>query len=90
MTVSDIGLLAGQENTQLPQKQTQTMSITRIAALNKPETSILILGTLVCAVDGTIFPIFGLLCAKVIVTFYKPPHELRSDSRFWSMISVLL
>ncbi|KFK30733.1 hypothetical protein AALP_AA6G020200 [Arabis alpina] len=89
-SVSDIGLLTAQENTQLPQEQSQNVSITRIAALNKPETPILVLGTLVGAVNGTIFPIFGFLFSKVIVAFYKPPHELRNDSRFWSMIFVFL
>ncbi|KAF8086458.1 hypothetical protein N665_0625s0023 [Sinapis alba] len=84
------GLLAGQENTETPIELSQDVSITRIAALNKPEAPTLILGTLVCAVDGVIPPIFGLLFAKVIIAFFKPPHELRSDSRFWSVIFVLL
>ncbi|CAH8333242.1 unnamed protein product [Eruca vesicaria subsp. sativa] len=84
------GLLASQENTETPIELSQDVSITRIAALNKPEAPTLILGTLVCAVDGVIPPIFGLLFAKVIIAFFKPPNELRSDSRFWSMIFVLL
>ncbi|WZZ02845.1 hypothetical protein YC2023_088766 [Brassica napus] len=82
--------VAGQENTEKPKEMPQDVSITRIAALNKPEAPILILGTLVCALDGAIFPIFGLLFAKVIIAFFQPPHELRSDSRFWSIIFVLL
>ncbi|XP_006396374.2 ABC transporter B family member 3 isoform X2 [Eutrema salsugineum] len=89
-SVSDLGLLAGQEITETAQEQPQNVSITRIAALNKPETPIIILGTIICAVDGTIFPVFGLFFAKVIIAFFEPPHELRSDSRFWSMIFVLL
>lgn len=82
--------VAGKENTEKPKEMPQDVSITRIAALNKPEAPILILGTLVCALDGAIFPIFGLLFAKVIIAFFQPPHELRSDSRFWSIIFVLL
>ncbi|CAN7047988.1 hypothetical protein IGI04_025794 [Brassica rapa subsp. trilocularis] len=82
--------VAGEENTEKPKDMPQDVSITRIAALNKPEAPILILGTLVCALDGAIFPIFGLLFAKVIIAFFQPPHELRSDSRFWSIIFVLL
>ncbi|CAH8390935.1 unnamed protein product [Eruca vesicaria subsp. sativa] len=89
-SVSVLGLLAGQEKTETPKDMPQDVSITRIAALNKPEAPILILGTLVCALDGTIFPIFGLLLAKVIIAFFQPPHELRSDSRFWSIVFVLL
>ncbi|CAH8273487.1 unnamed protein product [Arabidopsis lyrata] len=89
-SVSVLGLLAGQENTKRPQELSQNVSITRIAALNKPEIPILILGTLVGAVNGTIFPIFGILFAKVIGAFFKAPQELKRDSRFWSMIFLLL
>lgn len=89
-SVSVLGLLAGQENTEIPKDMPQDVSITRIAALNKPEALILVLGTLVSALDGAIFPIFGLFFAKVIIAFFQPPHELRSDSRFWSIIFVLL
>ncbi|KAG2252450.1 hypothetical protein Bca52824_082586 [Brassica carinata] len=89
-SVSALGLLAGQENTEMPKDMPQDVSITRIAALNKPEALILTLGTIVCALDGAIFPIFGLFFAKVIMAFFQPPHELRSDSRYWSIIFVLL
>ncbi|VYS61539.1 unnamed protein product [Arabidopsis thaliana] len=87
---SVLGLLAGQDSTKMSQELSQKVSFTRIAALNKPEIPILILGTLVGAVNGTIFPIFGILFAKVIEAFFKAPHELKRDSRFWSMIFVLL
>ncbi|KAL0702705.1 hypothetical protein Bca4012_058827 [Brassica carinata] len=89
-SVSVLGLLAGQENTEMPKDMPHHVSITRIAALNKLEALILVLGTLVCALDGAIFPIFGLLFAKVIIAFFQPPHELRSDLRFWSIVFVLL
>ncbi|WZZ05452.1 hypothetical protein YC2023_091373 [Brassica napus] len=89
-SVSALGLLAGQENTEMPKDMPQDVSITRIAALNKPEALILTLGTIVCALDGAIFPIFGLFFAKVIMSFFQPPHELRSNSRYWSIIFVLL
>ncbi|XP_048591525.1 ABC transporter B family member 5-like [Brassica napus] len=89
-SVSALGLLAGQENTEMPKDMPQDVSITRITALNKPEALILTLGTIVCALDGAIFPIFGLFFAKVIMSFFQPPHELRSNSRYWSIIFVLL
>ncbi|CAN6935762.1 unnamed protein product [Brassica oleracea] len=89
-SVSALVLLAGQENTEMPKDMPKDVSITRIAALNKPEALILTLGTIVCALDGAIFPIFGLFFAKVIMAFFQPPHELRSDSRYWSIIFVLL
>ncbi|CDY58790.1 BnaA07g38050D [Brassica napus] len=89
-SVFALGLLAGQENTEMPKDMPQDVSITRIAALNKREALILTLGTIVCALDGAIFPIFGLFFAKVIMSFFQPPHELRSNSRYWSIIFVLL
>ncbi|KAG7614804.1 putative ABC-type xenobiotic transporter [Arabidopsis thaliana] len=89
-SVSVLGLLGRQENTEISREQSRNVSIIRIAALNKPETTILILGTLLGAVNGTIFPIFGILFAKVIEAFFKPPHDMKRDSRFWSMIFVLL
>ncbi|KAL9285379.1 putative ABC-type xenobiotic transporter [Arabidopsis thaliana] len=89
-SVSVLGLLGRQEKTEMAREHRQNVSITRIAALNKPETTILILGTLLGAVNGTIFPIFGILFAKVIEAFFKPPHDMKRDSRFWSMIFVLL
>ncbi|KAH0838898.1 LOW QUALITY PROTEIN: hypothetical protein HID58_090577 [Brassica napus] len=33
-------------------------------------------------------PSLGLFFAKVIMAFFQPPHELRSDSRYWSIIFV--
>ncbi|XP_019084619.1 PREDICTED: ABC transporter B family member 5 [Camelina sativa] len=89
-SVSNLDLLASQDNTKMPQELSQNVSITRIASLNKPEIPILILGALVGAVSGTIFPIFGIVFAKVIGAFFKAPHEMQRDSRFWSMIFLLL
>ncbi|CAL5423195.1 unnamed protein product [Camellia sinensis] len=58
--------------------------------LNKPEVPVLIAGTIAAIVNGSIFPIFGLLLSTVIKTFYEPPHELRKDSNFWALMFVVL
>lgn len=62
----------------------------RLAALNKPEIPVLILGSISAIVNGAIMPIFGIIISSVIKSFYKAPHELRKDSRFWALMFVLL
>ncbi|KAL8103554.1 hypothetical protein AgCh_027943 [Apium graveolens] len=60
----------------------------RLAYLNKPELSVLILGTVAACINGVIFPLFGLLISKAIKIFFEPPSKLRSDSRFWALMYV--
>ncbi|XP_068319430.1 ABC transporter B family member 9-like [Pyrus communis] len=69
-------------------KKRKTVSIRRLAALNKPELPFLLLGSIAAAGHGVIFPIFGLLLTKAIRIFYKPPNELRHDCRKWALVYV--
>lgn len=62
----------------------------RLAYLNKPEIPVILVGTIAAMSNGVIFPIYGLLISNVIETFFKPPHELKKDSRFWAIIFVVL
>ncbi|PIA35085.1 hypothetical protein AQUCO_03600027v1 [Aquilegia coerulea] len=62
----------------------------RLAYLNKPEIPILLLGVTAAAVNGVIFPIFGILLSSLITTLYKPEPELRKDSRFWALMFIVL
>jgi ATP-binding cassette subfamily B (MDR/TAP) protein 1 len=62
----------------------------RIAYLNKPEIPVLLLGTIAAVINGVILPIFGILLARVINSFYEPPHKLRKDSNFWALMFVAL
>ncbi|XAR61474.1 Xenobiotic-transporting ATPase [Bertholletia excelsa] len=62
----------------------------RLAALNKPEVPVLMAGTIAAIVNGSIMPIFGLLISSVIKTFYEPAPELKSDSKFWALMFVVL
>ncbi|KAM4074973.1 hypothetical protein ACB094_10G135000 [Castanea mollissima] len=64
--------------------------INRIAYLNKPEIPILLLGTIAAIIDGIILPIFGILLARVIKSFYEPPPKMKKDSNFWSLMFVAL
>ncbi|XP_010522857.1 PREDICTED: ABC transporter B family member 11-like [Tarenaya hassleriana] len=81
---------ADQEKATIPREQAPNVSLKRLAALNKPEIPVLLLGTVAAAVQGMIFPIFGILISSVIETFFKPPRELKKDSRFWAMIFLVL
>ncbi|TVU21321.1 hypothetical protein EJB05_30949 [Eragrostis curvula] len=62
----------------------QEVPLSRLAALNKPEIPVLILGSIASVISGVIFPIFSILLSNVIKAFYEPPHLLRRDSQFWS------
>ncbi|XP_074310722.1 ABC transporter B family member 21-like [Silene latifolia] len=72
----------------LSEKRPQ-VSIRRLASLNKPEIPTLILGSLSAIASGVIFPLFGVLFSGVIKMFFKTPHELRTDSRFWALMFVV-
>ncbi|KAG2290692.1 hypothetical protein Bca52824_050296 [Brassica carinata] len=79
-----------EEDTTEPKTKPKKVSIRRIAALNKPEIPVLILGTISAAANGVILPIFGVLIASVIKAFFKPPKELKEDTRFWAIIFMVL
>ena len=66
------------------------ISIRRLAALNKPEIPVLLLGVISAIANGVIFPIFAILLSSAIEMFYKPPHQLRKDSRFWALMFLVL
>ncbi|XP_061991037.1 ABC transporter B family member 4-like isoform X2 [Rosa rugosa] len=66
------------------------VSLGRLAALNKPEIPVLLLGTLAAAANGVILPVFGILISSVIKTFFEPPDQLSKDSKFWALIFVVL
>ncbi|KAK4709164.1 hypothetical protein R3W88_030089 [Solanum pinnatisectum] len=64
--------------------------IIRLAHLNKPEFSILLVGAVVATVSGSVLPVFGLMFSSILKSFYEPPDELKKDSQFWSLMIVVL
>ncbi|OEL38178.1 ABC transporter B family member 11 [Dichanthelium oligosanthes] len=62
--------------------------LSRLISLNKPEIPVLLLGTMAAVVSGVIFPMLGVLISSSIKSFYEPPHQLRKDSRFWTLMYV--
>ncbi|XP_021764176.1 ABC transporter B family member 9-like [Chenopodium quinoa] len=71
-------------------EKSRSVSMRRLAYLNKPEIPILLLGSLAASVHGIIFPIFGYLISSVIKIFYESAHLLRKDSRKWALIYMSL
>ncbi|WOH11979.1 hypothetical protein DCAR_0831475 [Daucus carota subsp. sativus] len=70
-------------------KQKKEVSVwLRLACLNKPELPVLVLGSVAASINGMVFPLFGLLNAKAIKTFYEPPAKMERDSRFWALMYV--
>lgn len=64
--------------------------LSRLASLNKPEIPVLLLGGIAAIINGTIFPIFGILISSAIASFFKSHNELRKDASFWALMFVLL
>ncbi|WCJ23196.1 ABC transporter B family member 11 [Euphorbia peplus] len=71
---------------ELPQER----PLFRLAYLNSPEIPALFLGALAAVANGIILPIFGLMLANIIKTYYEKEVQLQKDSRFWAFMFVLL
>ncbi|XP_060673285.1 ABC transporter B family member 9 [Ziziphus jujuba] len=72
-----------------PQKK-RSIPIKRLAYLNKPEAPALLVGTIAAGIQGVMPAVFGLLLANSFEMFFKPPHQLRKDSKFWSLMFLVL
>lgn len=66
------------------------VSLCRFASLSKPELPMLAAAASFALIFGAIFPVFGLLLANIIQTYYSPPNKLKKDSAFWALMLVIL
>ncbi|KAM7274626.1 hypothetical protein ACFE04_016492 [Oxalis oulophora] len=73
-----------------PSKKKPDVSIRRLAALNKPEIPVILIGTFAAIISGLVLPTWGLLLSSVIKSFYKPADELKKDVRFWAIMLIIL
>ncbi|KFK35399.1 hypothetical protein AALP_AA5G280000 [Arabis alpina] len=91
-TNNEATLEQGEASTSIKEEETKPKKVSffRVAALNKPEIPMLILGSIAAVLNGVILPIFGILISSVIKAFFKPPEQLKSDTRFWAIIFMLL
>ncbi|TVT98902.1 hypothetical protein EJB05_55715, partial [Eragrostis curvula] len=64
--------------------------IRRLINLNNPEQPILLLGSLAAAVHGVLYPLTGVIVTNAIKTFYEPADKLKKDSKYWSLMCVVL
>eukprot|EP00250_Pteridium_aquilinum_P018802 c24211_g1_i1 orf=757-4551(-) len=64
--------------------------VLRLAAFNKPETPLLLLGSLAAIANGAFMPIVGLLYSNIIHTFYKPRDEMCSSVMLWIYFFITL
>ncbi|CAL0311170.1 unnamed protein product [Lupinus luteus] len=71
-------------------EQSPKVPLKRLVSLNKPEIPVLLIGCFAAIANGAVFPIFGLLISIVIKIFYEPFHELKKDSKFWSIMFVIV
>ncbi|CAM0957374.1 unnamed protein product [Alopecurus aequalis] len=67
-------------------EERRRVPLSRLISLNKPEIPVLLLGTVAAVISGVLFPMLGVLISSSINSFYEQPHELRRDSRFWTLI----
>ncbi|XWS31898.1 hypothetical protein CRYUN_Cryun23aG0115300 [Craigia yunnanensis] len=90
MNVTDPAMVDTEDHAERPSEQAPKVPIRRLAYLNKPEIPVILLGTISATANGVILPIYGILISKAIESFFKPPGELRKDSRFWALIFMAL
>ncbi|KAG2697841.1 hypothetical protein I3760_07G123900 [Carya illinoinensis] len=89
LEVTDAAVTEQDTSSVVPQKS-QEVPIRRLAYLNKPEIPVILVGTVAATVSGVVLPIFGLLISRVIKTFFEPPSEIKKDSKFWSLMFIVL
>ncbi|KAK3022689.1 hypothetical protein RJ639_047605 [Escallonia herrerae] len=89
-SVPETALTEPESTSQKISEKAAKVPLKRLASLNKPEIPVLILGAIAAIINGTIFPIFGILISSMIKTFYEPPNQLRKDSKFWALMFAVL
>jgi hypothetical protein len=66
------------------------VSFFRLAALNRPEAHILVLGSVASIGHGLVFPLYALLLSTVLRIFFEPAEQLKKDANFWAVIFLVL
>ena len=69
-------------------EERRRVPLSRLISLNKPEIPVLLLGAVAAVISGVLFPMLGILISSSINSFYEQPHELRRDSRFWTLMYI--
>ncbi|KAJ0080013.1 hypothetical protein Patl1_23494 [Pistacia atlantica] len=64
--------------------------LSRLAYLSKPETPVLLLGTIAAVLIGLQLPVFGILLSGAIKSFFEPEDELHKHTKVWALLFFLL
>ncbi|KAF7818078.1 ABC transporter B family member 21-like [Senna tora] len=85
-----VSVVDPEAETSEPKEKPPAVPLRRLAYLNKPEIPVLLIGSVAAIVHGVLFPLFGILLSSAIKTFYEPPHEMKKDAKFWSIMFAVL
>ncbi|KAL0907280.1 hypothetical protein M5K25_021680 [Dendrobium thyrsiflorum] len=76
--------------TTIPDHKTNNVPLRRLVFLNKPEIPVLLIGSVAAIINGVVFPVLGIMLSSMMVTFYEPPHKMKKDSKFWSLMFLVI
>ncbi|KAK8944676.1 ABC transporter B family member 11 [Platanthera zijinensis] len=79
-----------EHKTPIPSDKINDVPLRRLAYLNKPEIPVLLIGSVASIINGVVFPTLGILFSSMIVVFYEPPHKMKKESKFWSLMFLLM
>ncbi|XP_076895976.1 ABC transporter B family member 21-like [Bidens hawaiensis] len=79
-----------EKDTDEPSKHPPKVPLRRLAFLNKPELPVLIIGSIAAIINGSLNPLLGIMLSSMIKTFYEPPEKMKSDSKFWALMFLIL
>ncbi|KAF6167200.1 hypothetical protein GIB67_029838 [Kingdonia uniflora] len=72
------------------EEKAKEVPISQLVYLNKPEIPVILLGVISAAINGVVFPIFGILLSGIVKLYYEPSSELRKYSKLRALMFVIL
>jgi ATP-binding cassette subfamily B (MDR/TAP) protein 1 len=81
------------KDTESPEQVSESppsVSLIRLAALNKPEIPVILIGAIAAIINGVLLPLFGVLISSMIKVFYEKSHKQKKDSEFWALMFLVL
>ncbi|XP_028548541.1 ABC transporter B family member 4 [Dendrobium catenatum] len=76
--------------TTIPDDKTNDVPLRQLVCLNKPEIPVLLIGSVAAIINGVVFPVLGIMLSSMMVIFYEPPHKMKKDSKFWSLMFLVI
>lgn len=88
--IHDTTTLTDPEGPAKAEESLPNVPLSRLAALNKPEIPVLLIGAVAAIINGVLLPVFGVLISSMIKVFYEPPHKQKKDAAFWAIMFMVL